>query len=84
MTNLQLAQRSAWEHHHHHVDNDDDDDDVDNDDGDVDNDDGEHLEVSLDVHLLQLLLALQRESVERLRVRDAHLRLVLQFVPKYY
>ena len=79
MTNLQLAQRSAQEHHHHHVDNVEDDDD-----DDVDNDDGEHLEVSLDVHLLQLLLALQRESVERLRVRDAHLRLVLQFVPKYY
>ena len=77
MTNLPLAQRSDWEQRDHHVGNDDD---VDND-GDVDNDDdGEHLEVSLDVHLLQLLLALQRESVERLRVRDAHLGLVLQHI----
>ena len=77
MTNLPLAQHSDWEQRDHHVGNDDD---VDND-GDVDNDDdGEHLEVSLDVHLLQLLLALQRESVERLRVRDAHLGLVLQHI----
>ena len=68
MTNLPLAQRSDQQHRDHHVGNDDD----------VDNDDD--LEVSLDVHLLQLLLALQRESVERLRVRDAHLGLVLQHI----
>ena len=72
---MQLVQRSGWEQHDHYVDNDDDGD-VDN--NDVDNEDGKHLEVSLDVHLLQLLLALQRESVERLGVCDAHLRLVLQ------
>ena len=85
MTNLPPVQHSDDEDDddEQEVDNDNDDDDVDNDNDDdvVDNtDDDEHLEVSLEVHLLQLLLTLQRESVERLGVRDAHLGLVLQHI----